>query len=149
MNSLKIPSLQSLIESDHGSNDSLLAESLQLDIEEVCLTFNLMVIDLYIEHWISAVVKQLDDVEYSIPALNSIPTLENIMTDLDGDSDFGGASVGGYGQFSTTATPTPSMAEDAPKLGTILRHVVLQGVSSQIGSAVVSVARGVICDKSC
>lgn len=35
MNSLKVPSLQSLVESDRGSNDSLLADSLQLDIEEV------------------------------------------------------------------------------------------------------------------
>lgn len=35
MNTLKAPSLQSLLESDRGSNDSLLAESLQLDIEEV------------------------------------------------------------------------------------------------------------------
>lgn len=35
MNSLKAPSLQSLLESDRGSNDSLLAESLQLDIDEV------------------------------------------------------------------------------------------------------------------
>lgn len=34
-NNLKVPSLQSLVESDRGSNDSLLAESLQLDIEEV------------------------------------------------------------------------------------------------------------------
>lgn len=80
----------------------------------------------------------MDDEEYSIPALNSIPTLENILTDLDGDSDFGGGSVGGPGRFSTNATPTPSIADDSPKLGTILRHVVLQGVSSQVGSAVVS-----------
>lgn len=36
MNNLKAPSLHSLLDSDHGSsNDSLLAESLQLDIEEV------------------------------------------------------------------------------------------------------------------
>lgn len=35
MNSLKAPSLQSLLDSDRGSNDSLLAESLQLDIDEV------------------------------------------------------------------------------------------------------------------
>lgn len=35
MNALKVPSLQSLIESDRGSDDSLLADSLQLDIEEV------------------------------------------------------------------------------------------------------------------
>lgn len=91
--------------------------------------------------------QQLDDEEYSIPALNSIPTLENILTDLDGDSDFGGGSVGGVpGQSSTTATPTPSMADDSnfPKLGTILRHVVLQGVSSQVGSAVVSKKKHII-----
>lgn len=35
MDSLRAPSLQSLLESDRGSNDSLLAESLQLDIDEV------------------------------------------------------------------------------------------------------------------
>lgn len=35
MNNLKAPSLQSLLESDRESNDSFLAESLQLDIEEV------------------------------------------------------------------------------------------------------------------
>lgn len=35
MNTLKAPSLQSLLESDRGSNDSLLAESLQLDFDEV------------------------------------------------------------------------------------------------------------------
>lgn len=38
MSLLKAPSLQSLqslLESDRGSNDSLLAQSLQLDIEEV------------------------------------------------------------------------------------------------------------------
>lgn len=41
MDSLRAPSLQSLLESDRGSNDSLLAESLQLDIDEV------FVLDLY------------------------------------------------------------------------------------------------------
>lgn len=35
MNSLQAPSLQSLMDSDRGSNDSLLAESLQLDLDEV------------------------------------------------------------------------------------------------------------------
>lgn len=42
MNSLKAPSLQSLMDSDRGSNDSLLAESLQLDLDEVivCLSIS-------------------------------------------------------------------------------------------------------------
>lgn len=35
--SIRASSLQSLLESDRGSNDSLLAESLQLDINEVSL----------------------------------------------------------------------------------------------------------------
>jgi hypothetical protein len=39
MNSIKAWSLQSLVESKHGANDSLLAESLQLDIEEVFRIF--------------------------------------------------------------------------------------------------------------
>lgn len=75
---------------------------------------------------------KLDDVEYSIPALNAMPTLENVLTDMDGDSDFG--SVIGIGQ---PPTPTLSMDDASPKLGTILRHVMLQGVSSQVGSAAV------------
>lgn len=37
MEGLKAPSLQSLLESDKGSTDSLLAESLQLDIEDVSI----------------------------------------------------------------------------------------------------------------
>lgn len=40
MNTLKAPSLQSLLESDRGSNDSLLAESLQLDFDEVIVDDN-------------------------------------------------------------------------------------------------------------
>lgn len=39
MNNLKAPSLHSLLDSDHGSAESLLAESLQLDIEEVARLF--------------------------------------------------------------------------------------------------------------
>lgn len=40
MNNLKAPSLQSLLESDRGSTDSLLAESLQLDFDEVYFFVN-------------------------------------------------------------------------------------------------------------
>lgn len=48
MNTLKAPSLHSLIDSDHGSsNDSLLAESLQLDIEEVERTLSFF----YVYFW--------------------------------------------------------------------------------------------------
>lgn len=73
----------------------------------------------------------MDDVEYSIPAINELPTLESVLTDLDGDSDI--ISEAG---LLMTATPTPSM-DDTPKMGTIWRHIILQGVSAQIASATV------------
>lgn len=75
----------------------------------------------------------MDDIEYSIPALHSIPTLENVLTDLDGDSDIYSESG-----LLTTATPTPSM-DEMPRMSTILRHIVLQGVSVQIASAAVNI----------
>ncbi|XP_055322181.1 vacuolar protein sorting-associated protein 8 homolog [Sitodiplosis mosellana] len=103
MNTLKAPSLQSLLDSDRGSNDSLLAESLQLDLDE------------------------LDDAEYSIPHVDMMPSLESILSELDTDSDI-------ISDVSVRITPTPSI-DDRPKTGTMLRHVLLQGVTSQITSA--------------
>ncbi|XP_062535146.1 vacuolar protein sorting-associated protein 8 homolog [Armigeres subalbatus] len=118
MNSLKAPSMNSLLDSDHGSsNDSLLAESLQLDIEE------------------------LDDEEYSIPAVDQLPTLESVLSEIDSDLDSvsvagrtvvdGGVVSGGLG-----STPTPSLNDDYMRMESILRHVVLQGVTAQVTSAV-------------
>lgn len=53
-----------------------------------------------------------------------------MLTDLDGDSDI-------YSESGLqTATPTPSM-DETPRMGTILRHVVLQGITVQIASAAV------------
>lgn len=76
-------------------------------------------------------LQQLDDVEYSIPAINELPTLESVLTDLDGDSDI--ISEAG---LLLRATPTPSM-DDSQKMGTIWRHIILQGVSAQLTSATV------------
>ncbi|XP_052893448.1 vacuolar protein sorting-associated protein 8 homolog isoform X2 [Anopheles moucheti] len=109
MNTLKAPSLHSLIDSDHGSNDSLLAESLQLDIEE------------------------LDDDEYAIPAVDTLPTLESVLSEIDSDLD----SVSAVGE----TTPTPSLEEHL-KMESILRHVVLHGVTAQLTSAVERVDAG-------
>ncbi|XP_055608926.1 vacuolar protein sorting-associated protein 8 homolog [Uranotaenia lowii] len=135
MNNLKAPSLHSLLDSDHGSsNDSLLAESLQLDIDE------------------------LDDEEYSIPAVSELPTLESVLSEIDSDLD----SASALGRFATErvgsstssyanngrggdlgSTPTPSiMGDDYVKLESILRHVVLQGVTAQLSSAVDRVDAG-------
>uniref|UniRef100_A0A182NH95 RING-type domain-containing protein n=1 Tax=Anopheles dirus TaxID=7168 RepID=A0A182NH95_9DIPT len=133
MNTLKAPSLHSLLDSDHGSNDSLLAESLQLDIEE------------------------LDDEEYSIPAVDTLPTLESVLSEIDSDLDSVSAlgvrqtNGNGTGTQSSIAdecehirggsTPTPSLDEQM-KLESILRHVVLHGVTAQLTSAVDRVDAG-------
>ncbi|XP_004525169.1 vacuolar protein sorting-associated protein 8 homolog [Ceratitis capitata] len=113
MNELKAPSLQSLLESDRGSSDSLLAESL-LDVED------------------------LDDVEYAIPPSGALPTLESALSEFEADSDIGselGVPIPG-------PTPTPSIAEEggvrnggAGGGGSIMRYAMMQGVSAQIASA--------------
>uniref|UniRef100_A0A336MXD4 CSON008771 protein n=1 Tax=Culicoides sonorensis TaxID=179676 RepID=A0A336MXD4_CULSO len=114
MNSIKASSLQSLVESDHGSNDSLLAESLQLDIEE------------------------LDDAEYSIPQLDTMPTLESVLNELNGDDD--GSNFDQLFPKSSIMPPTPTpstTSSDASRPGnaSILRLVFLKAVSTQITSA--------------
>ncbi|KXJ71558.1 hypothetical protein RP20_CCG020280 [Aedes albopictus] len=129
MNNLKAPSLHSLLDSDHGSsNDSLLAESLQLDIEE------------------------LDDEEYSLPAVDQLPTLESVLSEIDSDLDSVSTAagrrvvdgLGGSASRDLGSTPTPSLAatEDYLRVESILRHVVLQGVTAQVTSAVERVDAG-------
>ncbi|XP_011209009.2 vacuolar protein sorting-associated protein 8 homolog [Bactrocera dorsalis] len=113
MNELKAPSLQSLLESDRGSSDSLLAESL-LDVDD------------------------LDDVEYSIPPSGELPTLESALSEFEADSDIGSE----LGVPAPAPTPTPSLAEEggvrnggAGGGGSIMRYAMMHGVSAQIASA--------------
>lgn len=63
-----------------------------------------------------------------------MPSLESILSELDTDSDI-------ISDVSVRITPTPSI-DDRPKTGTMLRHVLLQGVTSQITSASVSIQLG-------
>lgn len=74
----------------------------------------------------------MDDVEYSIPPLSTLPTLESILSDFDGDSDVYSESA-----LTISQTPTQSLDEQQTqqKMGTILRHIVLQGVTTQLTSA--------------
>ncbi|XP_058461399.1 vacuolar protein sorting-associated protein 8 homolog [Malaya genurostris] len=133
MNNLKAPSLHSLLDSDHGSNDSLLAESLQLDIEE------------------------LDDEEYSLPVVDQLPTLESVLSEIDSDLDSAsalgrcivdgasttsGATASDYVRGDLGSTPTPSLCDDYMRMESILRHVVLLGVTAQLTSAVDRVDAG-------
>uniref|UniRef100_A0A0K8UV64 Uncharacterized protein n=1 Tax=Bactrocera latifrons TaxID=174628 RepID=A0A0K8UV64_BACLA len=122
MNELKAPSLQSLLESDRGSSDSLLAESL-LDVDD------------------------LDDVEYSIPPSGELPTLESALSEFEADSDIGSE----LGVPAPAPTPTPSLAEEggvrnggAGGGGSIMRYAMMYGVSAQIASAAVNITN-VLC----
>uniref|UniRef100_A0A1B0AWC4 RING-type domain-containing protein n=1 Tax=Glossina palpalis gambiensis TaxID=67801 RepID=A0A1B0AWC4_9MUSC len=111
MNELKAPSLQSLLGSDRGSTDSLLAESL-LDLEE------------------------LDDIEYSIPPTGVLPSLERVLSEFDADSDVASE----LGVPVPTPTPSLTEESSVRVSGTggsgsIMRYALLQGISAQLSSA--------------
>lgn len=74
--------------------------------------------------------KQLDDAEYLLPSIG-LPTLESVLSELDSELDF----TDGSGIMAPT--PTPSMDDSFQRSGSILRHMVLQGIKSQISSAAV------------
>ncbi|KAH8274274.1 hypothetical protein KR026_002590 [Drosophila bipectinata] len=121
MAELKAPSLQSLLESERGSTDSLLAESLQLDFED------------------------LDDAEFAIPPTDVLPTLETVLSEFEADSDVASE----LGMPVPHATPTPSIGEDSAVRtdgrsggGSIMRYTLLHGISAQLSSAAERVNAG-------
>lgn len=73
---------------------------------------------------------KLDDVEYLLPSIG-LPTLESVLSELDSELDFTDGGI-------MAPTPTPSMDDSFQRSGSILRHMVLQGIKSQISSAAVS-----------
>jgi len=131
MNSLKAPSLSSLISgTDRGSSDSLL-ESLNFDLDEVSDETLKNLLLLSIRNF------QIDDL--SIPPIEELPSLDAVMSEMDmSDIDSINSSLLADGKFNQT--PTPSMFDDGnnKQSGSILRHVIFQGVTTQIGSAAVS-----------
>jgi hypothetical protein len=71
--------------------------------------------------------KQIDDVE-------ELPSLDAVMSEMDSDID----SINSLLADNKLAqTPTPSF-DDRNQTGSLLRHVIFQGVTAQIGSAAVS-----------
>ncbi|XP_017844000.2 vacuolar protein sorting-associated protein 8 homolog [Drosophila busckii] len=113
MSELKAPSLQSLLESDRGSTDSL-----QLDFE----------------------FEGLDDVEFAIPPTDVLPTLETVLSEFEADSDV--ASELGVPVPRATPTPSISEdcgvradGRGGAASGSIMRYTLLHGISSQLASA--------------
>lgn len=138
MNSLKAPSLSSLLSgTDRGSSDSLLG-SLNLDLDEVVCSIKIPEkLEKNSYHFVSILLAfylpQIDD--FSIPPLEDLPSLDAVLSEIDSDIDSINSSLLAENKFSQT--PTPSF-DDKQQSGSILRHVIYQGITAQIGSAAVS-----------
>ncbi|KAH8302034.1 hypothetical protein KR044_001966 [Drosophila immigrans] len=118
MAELKAPSLQSLLESERGSTDSL-----QLDLE----------------------FEDLDDVEFAIPPTDVLPTLETVLSEFEADSD--AASELGVSIPRATPTPSIGeectlRGNGGGSSGSIMRYTLLHGISSQLASAAERVNAG-------
>ncbi|KAH8390618.1 hypothetical protein KR215_007765 [Drosophila sulfurigaster] len=116
MAELKAPSLQSLLESERGSTDSL-----QLDLE----------------------FEDLDDVEFAIPPTDVLPTLETVLSEFEADSDV--ASELGVPIPRATPTPSIGEEcglRGGGGSGSIMRYTLLHGISSQLASAAERVNAG-------
>lgn len=135
MDSLKAPSLTSLISgTDRGSSDSLLG-SLNLDLDDVLqkifklLFFFLSIIPLFCE------LKQIDD-DLSIPPNTELPSLDTVMNEIDSsDLDIDSINSNNILSDNKRTSYTPSSNDEKQQSGSILRHVIFQGVTAQISSA--------------
>lgn len=128
MNSLKAPSLSSLLSgTDRGSSDSLLG-SLNFDLDEVrSENFSYHFKCFNRQHF------QIDDL--SIPPVEELPSLDAVMSEIDSDIDSLNSNL--LADHKYNQTPTPSF-DDKHQSGSILRHVIFQGITAQIGSAAVN-----------
>ncbi|KAK0095425.1 hypothetical protein PV326_008414 [Microctonus aethiopoides] len=118
---------ENVFESDIGSQENLVAETISFDIEE------------------------LDDTEYAIPAVDKLPSLESILTEpdcgslsgvefdvgaisteaVDGSETTSVGSLLSLNSLSRSATRNPEL----PLSGIILKHAIMRGITSQIKSA--------------
>ena len=87
--------------------------------------------------------------EYAIPVVKDLPTLESILTEQDGaslsgtDDDIGAATVDKLGGSETASvgsllslnSQNKQKSTETPASGAILRHVILKGICAQITSA--------------
>lgn len=64
-----------------------------------------------------------------------LPSLDAVMSEMDSDIDSINSSLLAD-KFNHT--PTPSFDDKQHQTGSILRHVLFQGITTQIGSAAVS-----------
>ena len=91
--------------------------------------------------------------EYGIPVVEELPSLESILTEPDcvslagTDDDFGAISINKLGGSETASVGSllslnslnKQRTTQTPASGVILRHVILKGICAQITSASVSI----------
>ncbi|XP_054917170.2 vacuolar protein sorting-associated protein 8 homolog isoform X3 [Dermacentor andersoni] len=95
-------------------------------------------------------IEELDDKEFELPPVENPPTLESILNEVDGgslsDEEVPNQAIFHGSCDSVSLGSTDSRSLPAEKVGThpnsILRHVILRGVSSQLRSAVERVDSG-------
>lgn len=81
---------------------------------------------------------QIDD-DLSIPPLNELPSLDAVMNEIDSDIDVGSINSSNLLGTDKKASYTPAFNDEKHLTGSILRHVIFQGVTAQLSSAAVSV----------
>lgn len=95
-------------------------------------------------------LEELDDKEFELPPVENPPTLESILNEVDGgslsDEEVPNQAIFHGSCDSVSLGSVDSRSLPAEKVGTrpnsILRHVILRGVSSQLRSAVERVDSG-------
>lgn len=81
-------------------------------------------------------LSQIDDDLSSLPPVGELPSLDAILTEFDSDLDSLNSST--LAVDKVNATPT-SFDDKHHLTGSILRHVLYQGITGQIASASVSI----------
>lgn len=84
-------------------------------------------------------INQLNDAEYAIPSVHTMPTLESVLNDLDENFD----DLSDAEFFNTGSGSTHSF--DNYQNSSILKHVLLQGVTTQLKSASVNFMKYIYC----
>lgn len=79
-------------------------------------------------------LKQIDD-DLSIPPVAELPSLDAIMNEIDSDLDIDSINSNNILTDNKRTSYTPTSHDEKHQSGSILRHVIFQGVSAQLSSA--------------
>lgn len=79
-------------------------------------------------------LKQIDD-DLSILPVAELPSLDAIMNEIDSDLDIDSINSSNILADNKRTSYTPTFNDEKHQSGSILRHVIFQGVTAQISSA--------------